>query len=310
MPPRTKKRKPSEVVTNPISDAAMAPVPGEQETLGLTCTLHSLATAEWEIDFINYYAESRKYEKEVLRAAREVLNTTSMSYEKRKKWLEGAKAAFRGTGKDGKGTLGEAHFSYLMERKKSIFLTQATWKQDPFQVSKGIDLVGVLVPDMIVCHIEVKAWAARKESDIRSAFKELTENQLPLSRLQALLQGAPNPGHHKVVIAEFLRRIREGVIHVEGAALSRLPENLADRLLRIGGVVAEHAGGFPGKISGPSDTNADWPCELILLSVEDLTDKLVRLTGIEQELQAQQFSRDFRKLNAGAEPTRGETVER
>lgn len=256
---------------------------------GVTREFAELPTSEWKSHFLQYYADERGYATDVLEAAQAVLESLALDVDRQRAWMDQARMSFDRTGTDGKGTLGEAHLSYVLEHKRQIILTDAGWKTTPFQVSKGIDLVGVRLPDFTVCHVEVKTWKATTDGEARAAFKAMTEDQLLLTRLKPLFTLTPNAGHHQAVLAEFLRRLEAQplphCINLEEVNLDRLQGALGDRLLRIGGVVADFRGrAFPPDIPGPVDACAEWPCELLMLSVQGLDDALARLTGLEESL--------------------------
>lgn len=267
----------------------------------------SLPRAEWDTAFASYFAAARGYDLRHLDDAHAVLTTLDLGAEEADRCLAAAATELRAAGTDAKGTLGEAHFSYVLERRRRILLTDAGWKSAPFQVSKGIDLVGVLLPELIVCHIEVKSWDASTDGKVRAAFRAMTHDkketihrkggsftriepaQLGLARLKPLYERSSSTGH-RATVAMRLMEILDGVNRPDWADKlvlddDRIEDELPDLLLRIGGVVTEFTGSFPDNVEGPVDATPDDPCELILVSVEGLKERLVRLTALERQLQ-------------------------
>lgn len=272
--------------------------------------------AEWHGPFLEYYSKARGYDEQSLVDAHDVLTHLLLGVEVRDRCIARMASNLKRAGTDAKGTLGEAHFSFVLERRRRILLTDAGWKDTPFQVSKGVDLVGVLLPELIVCHIEVKTWGATTDADVRAAFKAMTHErttttgsgkrvriepaQLGLGRLRPRYEDSASTGHRAAVTTRLLEILHgAGVpdwLNLDELDRERISQDLPDKLLRIGAVVADFPHPFPDRVDGPIDATSDDPCELMLLGVDELDKRLVELAAYEDSLQDSKSARLKSKL--------------
>ncbi len=229
-----------------------------------------ISTAEWTTGFLIYYAQERDLVKAALESTLEALNVPPSQ---RPPIWEQAKAELKGRGNDPVGVLGEAHLSYHLEVRKSIRLTRAGWKSDPFNVAKGIDLVGVDTKQWRVCLTESKASELNTSSSKSSVLSKL-RNQLRLERTEAKFLRDSGEDTLKAAVAAILKHLRKSGVPAES-----MPRVDTTSYHRIGGVIVSQETPWNPIVNAcPCDVQPHRSCELVLLVVEDLPAKLVAIT--------------------------------
>lgn len=242
-----------------------------------------LREAEWRASFLVYYREARDYDAQALEDALFTMDGLGLGDDVKKQTVEAARQEFESTGTTGKGALGEAHFAYHLECRCSTILTTAEWKRHPFDITQGIDLVGLKFPEMLICHVEVKTYA-----DIAAGFREAVK-QLDLDTMLNHFLQIPNAGRHTTVAVTLLTMIRNKTLPATFDA-SKIADAcakgaLGKRLHRIAGVVADELAKMPGSVTLPTDASTEDSFDLVLLSVEKLPERIVELTGIETAME-------------------------
>lgn len=247
--------------------------------LGVSVQRESLLETEWRSAFLNYYREARQYDVQALEDALFTMDGLGLGDSTKAQMFERAREALKLTHTSGKGTLGEAHFSYYLEQRVNTILTTAEWKRHPFDITQGIDLVGVRLPEMLVCHVEVKTYA-----DVAAGFRDAVD-QLRIDTMIEHFLEIPNSGHHTTIAVTLLKLIREGMLPTtfeSGKIQDACRQGaLGKRLHRIAAVVGDGQATIPVSIALPPDANAEYTFDLVLLCVEGLPERLVELTGIE-----------------------------
>ncbi len=226
---------------------------------------------EWNDSFIQYYLSERKFDwKDVELAISTLTNDISLRTkleEIAKKQLEGDRGSI--------GTLGEAHLSYMLEKKRNIILTKAGWKDSPFDVVKGTDLVGVCLQDLLIVLVQVKTRP--KDSARPFTIRDL-KNDISLKKLEPSFLKRFGSSSYATVVSTFERLNR---LHRSPPSngVSKIRDDVYMRL----GVILTGNAEFWGNIddADPGDSSSTRPCQLILYVIEDLSSKLGQITAFE-----------------------------
>lgn len=224
---------------------------------------------EWENSFLQYYSKNRTFSKDAIKAAISILTSNN---QEREKILEISKKDLDSAGK---GNLGEAHISYYLENKKNIILTQAGWKTNPFTTVQGTDLVGVCLDEFIIIFVEAKT---RPTDSHKSLTLEKLRKQLSLDSKEKKFSRNVGESSYQVVTYLLKKHLREKKLFSN----ENLPDLRGDIFFRLGTVVAGTKEYWNPIVEAcPCDYSDKRPCELILYIIEDLNEKLVKLTAFE-----------------------------
>jgi hypothetical protein len=219
---------------------------------------------EWKRDYLPYFLTSRK---RTLEAAAAVISAFELDPARARALATRAEALLDFLGRDAVGAIGEAHFSYILERHLNVLLTRAGWKDDPFSISRGIDLVGVSLDRMVVVYTEVKT--AKAHTARRYVMPQLRE-QLSKDRLDRLFSADGGAGALRTVEAVFLVKLRN-----DGGSTTRGQRIQTDRYDRIGGlVVGDLRHWTPLSDACPCDLTEKRLCVILGLEVQGLADRI------------------------------------
>lgn len=233
--------------------------------------IEQLSDKEWNESFIPYYLTERKF----FEADVELVISTLTNDDSLRKKLEGIAKKYIECDRDAIGTLGEAHLSYLLEKRRNIILTKAGWKDTPFDVVKGTDLVGVCLDDLLIVLVQAKT---RKDDSLRDFTVRDLKKDISLAKLEPRFQKNFGSSSYTTVVSTFKRIVRSrkkvstyGTVRIKN-----------DVYLRVGAILTGNAR-FWGHIgdADPGDSSHKRPCQLILYEIEDLPSKLERVTAIE-----------------------------
>ena len=227
-----------------------------------------LDKTKWKKEFVPYYLQARPFSDVSIRHAISALSVDNSEIDS---IFEKAKLLLN---RDSKGSLGEAHLSFLLETEGDIVLTKAGWKTHPFEVVKGVDLIGVCLTNHQIVFVEVKtrpsdSWKDKTLDDLK--------DQLSLGRLKTKFQIEASESSYITVVALFKNIVRERNIELgESYSVEQ------DVFLRIGSVVTGNKV-YWKEINNalPEDCDPTKPCLLILYHVEDLALKLVELAQVD-----------------------------
>lgn len=238
-------------------------------------SVERLGGQRWKQEFLRYYGEERKVPEKATEAA---LTSFDLEDEKLNSRLKEAEEQLASSGEDGKGGLGEAHLSFLLEEDRDIVLTWAAWKASPFVGKKGIDLVGVYLEDLSAVYAEGKVGLSTEDFVQEKTLEELSE-QLKLERIRPEVKRKVGIAAPLQITAAVKRLIREDRLD--------LPEEVTfevttDSFARIGSVIADDKESWNPILGAcPCDYTDNLPCELILLIVDELEKRLNELTAFE-----------------------------
>lgn len=229
-----------------------------------------LNDAEWTERFVSYYFKEIGIRDEEIREAISVLTDDE---ELAATLLKDARDTLN-EGRGMIGTIGEAHLSYLMEENMNIILTKAGWKDNPLDVTMGIDLIGVCLDELVIVFAEAKT---RRENTARDLTILELKKDLSLTRIDPKFNKRSGSASYAAVVAKFKQRIREKKI-VPKDGVKRVKGGL---YLRIGAVIAKDDK-YWGDINDadPGDSQSSRPCQLILYIIEDLPLKLERIIAL------------------------------
>lgn len=223
-----------------------------------------LSDKEWHDSFIEYFLTERRFNKENINLT---ISTLSCNNELRKK-LENRVEETISRDFDAIGVLGEAHMSYLLEKKMNVYLTMAGWKDHPFEVTKGTDLVGVCLDEMIVALVQVKT---RRGGSTRQSTIDKLKADISLTKLDSRFKSIYGSSSYVTISSIFKTLVAEGKV------IPEYPINQIqnDIFLRIGAVLTGNIN-FWGNIddADPGDSSQSRPIQLILYEIEGLPSKL------------------------------------
>ena len=173
------------------------------------------------------------------------------------------------------GTIGEAHLSYLLEKRMNIVLTKAGWKSTPLDVTKGVDLVGVGLDDFVIVFAEAKTSRT-------GAFKDKTmeelRDDLSLSRTEKKFKRRIGLESYSFIVATFKRVVlKKGLTSTAG--FTNIDK---DFYLRIGSILTKSAKIWGENIDNadPGDSNDKRPCKLVLYVINDLSSKFAEISAL------------------------------
>lgn len=232
-------------------------------------TVVYMNSQEWENSFLGYYSKSRTFSNDAFKAA---ISKLTSDNQERDKILEISKKDLDSAGK---GNLGEAHTSYYLENKKNIILTQAGWKTNPFTTQQGTDLVGVCLDEFIIIFVEVKT---RPIDSHKSLTLGNLRKQLSVDSKEKRFVRNVGESSYQVVTYLLKKHLREK----KSFSTENLPDLREDIFFRLGTVVVGTKEYWNPIVEAcPCDYSDKRPCELILYVIEDLNEKLVKLTAFE-----------------------------
>ena len=165
-----------------------------------------------------------------------------------------------------------------MEKKSGIILTRAGWKNSPFNISQGVDLVGGNISDLSnvsIIYVEVKT---RRNSSYRYQTLKALKNQLTLSRIEEKFNLSTGDYSYIGIASRLRKHIRENNI------ISQSNVNIReDYFDRLGAVVAEESSSWKSIITRahPLDCSPNRPCYLLLLVLDELESRFKELYAIE-----------------------------
>lgn len=282
MPRKQSTVSPSHQASRSGTNAAIHTVPATACGHDLPEQRVDLLVKEWEQEFWPYYQRERQL---LLNAAEKTLSDLVGEPAARAEAQRAIAAELKTLGTDPIGPLGEAHVSYLLEEKVDeadrLLLTRAGWKDDPFDVVKGIDLIGVRLSDGQIFYIEVKASRKTETFLIKQTLVDL-RNDLQLARILAKAQLTIGSAAYEYIQTAYLRALRRTTRQVERLVSPKNPANHG--FSRLGAVVS--GGGKWEPLAGracPCDVSEQNPCALLLLHVEDFGQQLELLALADRE---------------------------
>ena len=222
--------------------------------------------------FQEYYVNSRKLDREAVERGISIL---SGDINEKARLL---KIAQNELDKTTISTFGEACVSYHLEKKIGIILTHAGWKDSPFTISQGVDLIGGNVSDLSnvsIIYVEVKT---RRNSSYGDLMLKDLKNQLTLNRIEGKFNLSTGDYSYIGITSRLLKHIRENNIISESRVNTR-----KDYFERLGAVVAEKSNPWQSIITRahPGDCSSNRPCYLLLLILEELETRFKELFAIE-----------------------------
>jgi hypothetical protein len=223
-------------------------------------------------EFREYYVNSRKLDREAVESGISIL---SRDINEKTRLLEKAKNELD---KTIISTFGEACVSYHLEKKLGIILTRAGWKDSPFTISQGVDLVGGSISDLSnvsIIYVEVKT---RRNSSYRYQTLKDLKNQLTLNRIEGKFNLSTGDYSYIGITSRLLKHIRENNIISQSIVNIR-----RDYFDRLGAVVAEKSSPWQSIITQahPGDCSSNRPCYLLLLILAELETRFKELLAIE-----------------------------
>lgn len=239
-------------------------------------SVRPLAMDEQHSKLYAYFARSRGH---LSSAARRAIQAIRASNRDTARLLALARTVLDVKGDDAVGALGEAHASYMLEQDSAIVLVHAGWKDHPFEIVKGIDLVGVDTRTWTIQYVEVKT-SQSDASGIRDFTLGGLRQQLKLPRFEKQFRlkggvGAP------LSVAYALQRNAQG-LKPSLRDLSIVTLLGQDTFQRVGVVVVGALNPWnPLTAACPCDSRAKRPCRLALLVVDQLPDSLRHLAALE-----------------------------
>jgi hypothetical protein len=163
----------------------------------------------------------------------------------------------------------------MLERRRNIVLTKAGWKDTPFDVTKGTDLVGICLEDLLIVLVQVKT---RPNDTARSVTLRNLKNDISLTKLEPRFQKQFGSSSYHTVVATFKKLIMAGK--------PVPPHNIAsinqEVFLRLGAVLTGNVK-FWRNIddADPGDSSPSRPCQLILFEIDALSSKIGLVTAFE-----------------------------
>ena len=222
--------------------------------------------------FREYYVKSRKLDQEAVKKGISILSGDIN--ENARLW----KIAQDELGKSTVSAFGEACVSYYLEKKLGIILTHAGWKDSPFTISQGVDLIGGNVSDfssITIIYVEVKTCRTSTHKDL--TLKKL-KNQLILNRIEGKFNLSVGDYSYIGFTSRLLKYIRENnIISEDGVKFKE------DYFERLGAVVAKESQPWQSimTLADPGDSSSNRPCKLLLLILEELETRFKELFAIE-----------------------------
>jgi len=239
-------------------------------------TIREVPRTEWLSSIPAYFTRERGFTASAAKRAISSLNPTNTQ---RAELLRLARETLDALGGDAIGALGEAHASYIFEADQALVLVHAGWKEHPFAIVKGVDLIGVHLNDWTIRYIEVKT-SQTDEVGIRTLTLARLGEQLKLLRLEEGFRLSAGIGAPASVAHALHRRIRTTGRGLSSKTIRSLLK--MDRYARIGAVVVGTREPWDPIVAAcPCDVTANRPCDLVLLVVERLPESIENLAAVE-----------------------------
>lgn len=222
--------------------------------------------------FREYYVNSRKLDREAVEWGISIL-TSDVNEKKRLSEIANTELD-----KTLISNFGEACVSYYLENKLEVILTHAGWKQSPFVISTGVDLVGGKISDLSnisIVYVEVKT---RKNSSHKYQTLKSLKNQLTLNRIEQKFTLSTGDYSYVGITSRLHKHIRENKVFSQAKINFR-----KDYFERYGAVVAGERDLWEKiiKKAHPMDSSSNRPCNLLLLIVEELETRFKEIFFIE-----------------------------
>ena len=241
----------------------------------------NISAQAWKEEFWPYYQREREL---LFDAAAKTLDELFDDPSERAESLRTVAVELKALGNDALGPLGEAHVSYLVEERwkdgERLLLVKAAWKSNPFEVTKGIDLIGVRLNDGQVHYLEVKARREVADFIVQKTLADL-KSDLSLERIEKRAGLSIGTAAYEYIQTALLKLLRHNPARYTADIEVKDPRNHG--FSRLGAIVAG-AGDWESKVSHacPCDATTLHPCALLLLFVEEFEKQIVLLVAADR----------------------------
>lgn len=242
---------------------------------------NKLSARAWKEQFWPYYQRERGL---LLDAAVKTIDELFDDPAERADTLRTVAEELKTLGNDTLGPLGEAHVSYLVEERwkesERLLLVKAAWKLNPFDVTKGIDLIGVRLHDGQIYYVEVKARREVADFLMRKTLEELGKD-LKLERIEKRARLSIGTAAYEYIQTSLLRLLRESPARFTKEIDVKDPRSHG--FSRLGAIVSGSEA-WESRVTQacPCDASTQHPCALLLLFVEQFEQQVVLLLAAEQ----------------------------